>query len=60
MELHTSEPRKKRYAQLEKILFIQQLLSVIIIVCGGECNTKQLSSVPLSIDTVSHQTAAIA
>jgi len=26
----------------------------------GECNNKQLSSVPLSIDTVSHQTAAIA
>lgn len=31
MELHTSKPRIKWNAQLEKIVFIQQLLSMIII-----------------------------
>jgi len=62
MELHTSELRIKRYAQLGKIVFVQQLLSMCIIVCvwGGECNTKQLSGVPLSVDIISHQTADIA
>jgi len=60
MELYTSEPRIKRYAQMGKIVFIQQLVSMCIIVCEGECNTKQLLGVPLSIDTVSHQTADIA